>query len=94
MSHAQAPVPRPHEVWRINHDGSEPRVLYAFERQADHVDVYWDPDGKDIVCAYAYDGEETKLLLIPCDELSQPYFIDYLPASWFPDFWPQWNKGE
>jgi DNA-binding SARP family transcriptional activator len=89
----QTSIPSPYEVWRINHDGSEPRVLYAFERKTDHADVYWDPDGRDIICAHAYDAGETKLLLIPTDG-NKPHFVDYLPATWFPDFWPQWNEQE
>ena len=94
MGHERTLFPPTYEVWVINRDGTAPQVVHAFERRPDYAGVFWSPDGRGIVCAHAYDGEEMRLLLISADGIGEPHLIDELPFWWLPNFWPQWCEEE
>lgn len=92
LVHECTPVFPPEAVWVINGDGSEARVVHTFERRPDHAGVFWDVDGRGIVCAQVFGDEETRLLLIDAEGIGEPYMIDELPLWWAPDYWPQWRR--
>ncbi len=94
VGHECTPAPRTREIWVINCDGTDPRVVHSFERRLDHVDVFWNHDGREIICAYAYDGGETRLMVINPDGIGEPQFIDTLPSQWLHNYWPQWGREE
>ena len=58
----------------------------------DHAGVFWDVDGRGIVCVQVFVDEETRLLLIDAEGIGEPYLIDELPLWWAPDYWPQWRR--
>jgi hypothetical protein len=83
------------EAWVINRDGTDPRVVYSFER-LEWGKAAWSPDGRQIVCWYM-DGDKEKGLFINADGSGEPKMIekmDRMPWPWLPNFWPQWGGGE
>ena len=77
-----------YEVWVVNRDGSDPRVVYSFEQLLKWMDVAWSPDGQQIACSYD-DRDGREALLINADGSGEPKVIDETPWSWLPNFWPQ-----
>jgi Tol biopolymer transport system component len=85
--------PTPPEMWVVNRDGSESRVVYTFPRPLEWVDVAWSPDGRQIAGLYNDDDRE-KVLLTNADGSGEPQTIEKeseMPRSWYPNFWPPWG---
>jgi Tol biopolymer transport system component len=94
VSHECTLVARIEEIWVINRDGTAPQVIHTFERRPDTAEVYWNYEGREIVCAHEYAGEGLRLLLIDAAGVVEPHLIDELPLWWAPDHWPQWRKEQ
>ncbi len=80
----------PSEVWVVNQDGTNPRVIYSFKWTPNWMYVAWSPDGRQIACWYR-EGDQERGLLINTDGSGEPQVIDKTPLSWRPNFWPQWG---
>jgi Tol biopolymer transport system component len=79
------------EVWAVNRDGSEPRLLHSLERPADTlVDLAWSPDSVQVGCFFWNEPEGTGLL-INADGSGVPQAIEGVPSWWLPDRWPPWG---
>jgi serine/threonine protein kinase/Tol biopolymer transport system component len=84
------------EIWVVNRDGTEPRVVYSFEQPSEWVETAWSPDGLQIACWYD-EGGRAKALLINADGSGEPQFIERdeeMPWSWRNNFWPPWGGEE
>jgi len=80
------------EVWGVNRDGTNARMVYPFEQPLRWMEAAWSPDGRQIACWYN-EGGKMKGLLVNADGSGEPKVIDEMPWSWLPNFWPQW-EGE
>ena len=80
------------EVWAVNRDGSDPRLLHSPERPADtmEVDLAWSPDSVQVGCFFWNEPEGTGLL-INADGSGEPQAIEGVPSWWLPDRWPLWG---
>jgi Tol biopolymer transport system component len=84
------------EIWVVNRDGTDPRVVYSFERSEPSLTggrLAWGPDGRRIACWY-WDRGVRKALVIGVDGSDKPKMIeraDDMPWSWRSDFWPRWG---
>ena len=86
----------PPEIWIVNRDGSDLRLIYAFEHPRDDVgEMAWSPNGQRIAAGYKENGKDA-LLFINTDGsgAAQQADVDSYPQSWFPRFWPRWAGGE
>jgi DNA-binding SARP family transcriptional activator len=79
------------ELWTINHDGSEPKIIHTLEQRILGGAVAWSPDSKQIACLCAFDDGE-RPLLFDVEGNSEPQIITQVPSSWFHNFWPQWGS--
>jgi ABC-type branched-subunit amino acid transport system substrate-binding protein len=79
----------PQEVWVINRDGTDHRVVHSFER-LEWGNIAWNPDGRQIACWYG-DGSKEESILINADGSGEPKRIEEMLWSWLPNFWPQWG---
>jgi Tol biopolymer transport system component len=93
VGHGCTPVSAPEEVWVVNRDGADPRVVHSFEWQSDQAEVLWSDDGQKILCAHRYEDKETTLL-ISASGVGEPSTMDRLPYWWHLTFWPQWGGGK
>ena len=78
------------ELWTINHDGSEPKIIHTLEQRILGGAVAWSPDSKQIVCLCAFEDVE-RPLLFDVDGNGEPQVMSTVPVSWFHSFWPQWG---
>ena len=81
------------ELWTINRDGSEPKIIHVLEQRILGGGVAWGPDSKQIVCLCAFDDGE-KPLLFDLDDNNEPQVMATVPVSWFHGFWPQWESTD
>ena len=89
------PSPSHYEIWMINRDGTDPKMVHSFEQPLVGESLTWDPQGEHIACHCVLDGGENRNLLFYADGVSgEPLRIDLLPHLWFPYFWPQWGEVE
>jgi DNA-binding SARP family transcriptional activator len=82
------------EVWGVNRDGSDSRLLYSPERPTGaEVKLAWSPDGQQVGCFFL--GESVGGgLLIDADGGGEPQAVEEVPVWWFPDHWPLWGEAE
>jgi dipeptidyl aminopeptidase/acylaminoacyl peptidase len=82
------------EVWVVNRDGSDSRLLYSPERPTGaEVKLAWSPDGQQVGCFFL--GESVGGgLLIDADGGGEPQAVEEVPVWWFPDHWPLWGEAE
>ncbi|MGC9358386.1 MAG: BTAD domain-containing putative transcriptional regulator, partial [Anaerolineae bacterium] len=80
------------EVWVINRDGTDPRIVHTFAQQPDSAFVHWEPDGLGLVCDHTYGDEPPMYLRIDSSGSGEPFLINVLPFEWNPNYWPQWGK--
>jgi hypothetical protein len=82
------------EVWVVNRDGSEPRLLYSLERPPGaEIRLAWSPDGQQVGCFFL--GKSVGGgLLIDADGSGEPQAVEEVPVWWFYDHWPPWGEGE
>ena len=81
------------DIWTVNRDGTDPRVVHSFERSQEPGEVAWNPDGRQIACWYGENGK-SKTLLINADGSGEPKTVerkDERLRPWLPSFWPQWG---
>ena len=86
-------VPPGTALLTINHDGTEPKVVYTFEQRLPGGALAWSADSKQIACICAFDDGE-KPLLFDLDGNSEPQVMTTVPGSWFHGFWPQWGSTD
>jgi DNA-binding SARP family transcriptional activator len=90
---SEAGFPRD-EVWVVNRDGSDPRLLYSPERPTGaEVRLAWSPDGQQVGCFFLSKSEGSGLL-IDADGGGEPQVVEEVPVRWFPDRWPLWGEAE
>ena len=84
------------EIWVVNRDGANHRVVYSFEPSEPSLTggrLAWGPDGQRIACWY-WEGEVGKAMIVSVDGGDEPKVIeqaDDMPWSWRSDFWPRWG---
>jgi DNA-binding SARP family transcriptional activator len=78
------------ELWTINRDGSEPKIIHTLEQRILGGAVAWGPDSEQIVCLCAFDEGERPMLFDVAGN-DEPQTITRVPISWFHNFWPQWE---
>ena len=83
------------EIWVVNRDGSDPRLVYGFEHPLeDWAGWGWSPDGRQIAAEYQVDGR-WGCLIARADGSGEAQRTDEgCPAPWCPAFWPRWGGGE
>ena len=82
------------EVWVVNRDGSDPRLLYSLDRPTNaEVRLAWSPDGQQVGCFFL-SRSESNGLLIDADGGGEPQAVEEVPVWWFPDHWPLWGEAE
>jgi Tol biopolymer transport system component len=93
LSRPPAEANAPNAIWVVQWDGSNPRMLYTFERLVEGCQIGWRPDGRIVaaLCRYEDTTEENKLLLEIFGD-SAPTFADSVPPSWFQYYWPRWEQ--
>jgi len=90
---SEAGFPRD-EVWVVNRDGSDPRLLYSPERPTGaEVRLAWSPDGQQVGCFFLSESGGGGLL-IDADGGGEPQAVEEAPVWWFPDHWPLWGEAE
>ena len=89
-----SPGPRPpsREVWVIDRDGEDARVVHTFDRPPDLVSLVWEADGLGIICDFTYVDEGPGLLRIDARGRAAPIPIDVLPVEWRSNYWPSWGR--
>jgi DNA-binding SARP family transcriptional activator len=82
------------EMWVVNRDGSDPRLLYSLEHPTDaEVRLAWSPDGQQVGCFFLGRSEGNGLL-IDADGSGEPQAVEEVPVWWFSDHWPLWGEAE
>jgi hypothetical protein len=84
------PPIHPLEIWTVNADGSDLRLVYAFEEPPHCELVGWTPDGEQIACVRDL-GHEIAALLISANGSGKVETLDHIPQSWSPNYWPLWG---
>jgi DNA-binding SARP family transcriptional activator len=79
------------ELWTINRDGSEPKIIHTLKQHLLGGAVAWGPDSEQIACLCAFDDGE-RPILFDVEGNDEPQIIARVPASWFHNFWPQWGS--
>ena len=82
------------EVWVVNRDGSEHRLLYSLEQPPGaEIRLAWSPDGQQVGCFFLTPSGGGGLL-IDADGSGEPQAVEEVPVWWFSDHWPPWGKAE
>jgi Tol biopolymer transport system component/predicted Ser/Thr protein kinase len=83
------------EVWVINADGSDPRMIYAAEQAFDGGYVSWSPDGQWIHWKRGKGGVSSDVI-VPADGKGEPQMLASYPVPdwWHTGFWPQWGRSQ
>jgi Tol biopolymer transport system component len=81
-------------VFVVNPDGSDLTQLAAVPAE-DRVNysVVWSPAGDQIAFRFAQDGLEQNYS-VNSDGSGEPTRIIEIPESWYPWYWPQWDKAQ
>jgi DNA-binding SARP family transcriptional activator len=82
----------PNTIWVTQRDGSNPRVLYTFERPVLGCQIGWSPDGRYVACLCHYSREEEANLLLDASGGSAPQSTEVVLPSWFSNYWPRWGN--
>ncbi|MBU0511874.1 MAG: hypothetical protein KJ638_09275 [Chloroflexi bacterium] len=78
----------------VNADGTGLIKIWTFESNNIAGEVLWSPDGKQIAFEIALDEmSPVKRYLINADGSGEMVQIESVPESWYPWYWPQWDKG-
>jgi TolB protein len=80
------------EIWVVNADGSELRMIYASDQAFDGGYVSWSPDGQWIHWKRGKGGVSSDVI-VPADGKGEPQALASFPAPdwWHTGFWPQWG---
>jgi WD40-like Beta Propeller Repeat len=76
------------EIWVLNRDGSDPRIVYRFRsipKPQFAGQLVWSPDGQQLY----WNGENW---LLNADGSGEPRVADTEPWWWSPSFWPPWGR--
>jgi ABC-type branched-subunit amino acid transport system substrate-binding protein len=89
-THRNAPAS---ELWVIDREGRDPRVVHSLEQPVDWKHAVWTPDGGQIVYWYGKDKEERAFRINP-DGSGEPQAVGGETGvfrSWLPNYWPPWG---
>jgi hypothetical protein len=80
------------EIWVVNRDGSDPRVVYGFEGPLeDWAGWGWSPDGQQIAAEYQVDGKWACLIAHVDGSGEAQQGVEHCPDPWSSAFWPKWG---
>lgn len=80
------------EVRVTDRDGTDPHLIYAFERsEYDVILLGWSPDGRQVGCFLFHPGT-SKTLLVDADGSGGVQVTDGKRDSWLPEYWPLWGE--
>lgn len=80
------------EVRVTDRDGTDPHLIYAFERsEYDVILLGWSPNGRQVGCFLFYPGT-SKTLLVDADGSGGVQVADGKRDSWLSEYWPMWGE--
>jgi Tol biopolymer transport system component/tRNA A-37 threonylcarbamoyl transferase component Bud32 len=78
-----------HEIWVVGRDGSDPHVVYAFQRVVDWTVSVWSPDGSRLACIFQTGDGTEGITIAPDGSDPHPIPENELPWQWLPNHWPR-----
>ncbi|HKZ70391.1 MAG TPA: hypothetical protein VJ020_09945, partial [Anaerolineales bacterium] len=79
------------EIYVVNSDGTDLRKLAHFE--VSEVWTTWSSDGQQIGVQAQGTDNVFKYYLVNADGSGEPVEIESIPESWYPWYWPQWDRA-
>lgn len=78
-------------IWVIQRDGSNPFILYTFDKKVEEgCQIGWSPDGMYVGCQCRYTQTDEVRLLLESFSSSEPLAAEMVLPSWFSNYWPRW----